>query len=328
MRRLIPIMLFALLAAASCAGPIASPDAEDGISTLDAATGDHAAGTEVIIGAACKSVSDCEDATPCMPEISCVQGECLYGYAMEGTECGGGCYVNGTCDGKGECMHQESVECDEIDGNICTVPSCDPATGDCFEHPIEDGNPPYISSECWDGVVCLEGEQDNSNAVPTELAAECDAMGEDLDPMGCVDKYLCVGGQEKCKPIFNVDGVQCWNDEEGSGECIGRSCQQGECQVDHELDAFCAEEDYPVECEGGCLDCTELACYWVPDPANPDNPTKKVRYCKPEANIGFICDEDPCLIGQACGLGSQAVGPLGKETLGKCAGGQEKSKEQ
>lgn len=312
----------------ACTGPIDEAGSGDTTTAEETAGEDGGVTTEVIIGAACKGLGDCEEPTICMPDVSCVEGECLYGYAAKGTGCGSGCYVNGTCNGKGECMHLEAVECDEIDGNICTVPSCEPADGNCFEHPIEDGEPPYISSECWDGVVCLGGEQDNSNAVPTPLLAECEAMGESLDPMECIDQYLCIGGEQKCKAIFKVDGVQCWTEDDGGGECIGRSCSGGECQVDHGLDAFCAQEDYPDECQEGCLDCTTLACHWIPDPANPENPTHKVRYCKPEAKVGFVCESDPCLIGQGCGMGSQATGPLGKETLGKCAGGQEKSKEQ
>jgi len=290
-------------------------------------TGDGTA--DILIGTPCESVSDCAEKTVCTQSVFCKAGVCEYGYFAAGKACEEGCYVNGVCSADGLCENGELKDCPETDGSICTVPACEPETGECLEEPVEDGSPPYVSSECWDGVICVGGEQDNSEAIPTQLAMECEALNEQLAPFGCVDSHICVGGLEKCKEIFKVDGVQCWTDSGDGGEtCVGRSCIDGECMVNHEFDALCGEDDFPDECDGGCLQCTSLACHWIPDPATPDNPSKKVRYCRPGATIGSPCDAVGCMLNQVCAFGAQTDGPMGKETLGVCAGGEEKTKEQ
>jgi len=241
----------------------------------------------------------------------------------------GGCFIDGSCTWDGRCDDLKAKECPEEDGNICTVPSCTPETGECFEEIIVDGHPPYVSTECWEGALCMAGEQDNSQAEPSALALECAALGEGLSPFACLVEFVCVGGREGCLAVNKVDGVPCWTGPgEGDETCVGHSCLEGECIVDHELDVSCGPEDFPADCGGGCETCTGLSCHWIDDPANPTSPTKMVRYCKPQAKIGYACQENPCLLGQECGLGSSGNGPLGKETLGQCTGGVVKSKEQ
>jgi hypothetical protein len=314
-----------LLVAASCGDPTAPlpdlPAVEDQQTTTDLETE-----PDVVIGSPCKTAADCDPSSDCVVAVQCVEGSCQYTYAQQGKSCSEGCWENGFCDGAGSCENLQPRECPESDGNICTVPSCDPATGECFENPIEDGKPPYLSSDCWEGAVCMGGQQDNTNATPSALALECEALTEELSPFGCIDQYICAGGDEPCKAIHKSDGAPCWLDEDEG--CLGRSCNGGQCVVDHALDAECAAEDLPESCDGPCQACTDVSCHWIPDPANPRSPSKKVRYCRPEAKVGFACSADPCLLGQACAVGSQANGPLGKETLGACGGGLTKSKEQ
>ena len=323
--RLVTLLLLLPIGLASGCG---APDSARDLSAEEApgVVQDVRTEPEVVIGSPCKNVADCDPISPCVPSVQCLDGGCEYTLAISGQPCAEGCFENGVCDGDGACANLFPKECPETDGNICTAPSCDVATGECFENVIADGLPPYISSDCLEGAVCIDGEQDNEDALPSELSLECEAMGDELDPFDCIDMYICVGGEDPCKPIFKVDGTQCWTgDSEG---CAGHSCAGGNCVVDNGYDIECGADDYPAQCTGGCLDCTDLACAWIPDPANPDSPTKQVRYCKPEAKVGFACGVDECLLGQVCSLGSPANGPLGKETLGACTGGLEKSKEQ
>ena len=316
--------VLSILLVGGCGTPEDTQDLSDGDARIR--TEDVRTSPDVVIGSPCKSASDCDPTSPCMPGVECLQDRCTYTYAIAGAPCAKGCFVNGACDGEGSCTNLFPKECPEADGNICTAPSCDPATGECYENVIADGLPPYVSSDCFEGSVCVNGEQDNAEANPSTLALECEAMGDDLDPFGCLAMYVCVGGVDPCKPIYKVDGTQCWT---GGGDgCTGQSCAGGKCVFDNGYDVQCGVEDYPAQCHDTCQTCTELVCSWIPDPANPAAPTKQVRYCKPEAKVGYACSSDSCLLGQVCSLGSQANGPLGKETLGACTGGLEKSKEQ
>ena len=315
-----------VLAVFSCGGPDSSEGGDAGSNPADVKFETVA---EVIIGVPCKTASDCASDSVCIDVTQCDDGLCKYTLAAVGAPCEEGCYAGGSCSAEGVCENLEMKECEEKDGNLCTVPECDGASGECVEVTIEDGGEPYASTACFEGAVCVDGEQDNSAAVPTELALECEGLGDQVDPFGCVAGYVCVGGEESCKELYKEDGAPCWDGEGGEGKtCLGRSCLDGECVVDHDNDAGCGDEDFPDECDAGCLQCTALACHWIPDPANPENPSKKVRYCQPAATIAETCNEDPCANDQVCAVGESTDGPLGKETLGVCAGGESKTKEQ
>ncbi len=251
-------------------------------------------------------------------------------------DCTVGCFV-GVCNAFGECADPQLMECPETDGNTCTLPSCIEApgpgvetlAGSCVEVVIEDGKPPYASSECWDGAVCVAGEIETADASPTELAEECAAMGADLDPMGCVGSYVCVGGDEKCRPVVKPDETQCWTDDAGgtSASCSGSACKEGECVAAAGFDETCGAADFAEACDAGCQACSQLTCHWIDDPKAVGAATKRVRYCKPSATVGEPCGVDPCKTDEACVLGPQADGPLGKEFLGACGAGADKTKE-
>ncbi len=286
-------------------------------------------GPEIQLGPPCKSIADCGEKTECMKAMTCWQGHCQIDYEAEGVACGQGCFSGGQCSGSGECLGTELKECPEQDGNLCTLPKCAPETGECMEETIPDNSPPYAESDCWVGATCVGGVQDNTGATPTELALQCDAENATLDPYGCIDKVVCVGGLEGCRQTSKPDATPCWPDQDGDDEvCAGHSCVEGKCKADETLDVSCGQEDYPKECEGGCLECTGLLCHWIPDPSVPGKATTMVRYCRPVAKPGDLCSADPCLLDQICSLGSAADGPIGKETLGKCSGGVAKTKEQ
>ncbi len=294
----------------------AQPDAED--RTSDGG---------VCLGTSCTSLSNCDAPGPCVSKVACDDGCCAYTFVAEGTPCEDGCFVDGQCNGSGECVDAVLMDCAESDGNLCTQPKCDDKTGACFEEQIPDGSEPYAGSDCWEGAVCKDGAQDNSAATPTAKALECQQMTDDADPFGCVDQYVCVSAAAPCKAVLKGEGVQCWTDAPSNGTtCVGRACNaDGECKVDNTKNEECNEENFAEECDEGCRACTELSCHWIPDPANPTNPKKKVRYCMPKATVGASCqDGDACTLDDACGLGVQADGPMGKETLGACVAGDAK----
>ena len=292
------------------------------------------AGKEVVaevvacIGTPCKNPSDCADPGPCVSKTMCEDGCCSYQFQDEGATCQDGCNIGGTCSATGACEGTQTRVCEESDGNPCTEPWCDPETGNCaaVEEPLSDGVVAY-SSNCWDGIVCQNGQPDDTNAAPTPLNLQCQDENNSLDPFGCVGQVVCVDSMDECVEISNDDGIECWLEGRGGG-CTGRSCVEGECKVDPAFSQECDDDDFPEECDQACQACTSLSCYWIPDPANPDNPSKKVRYCKPEMQVGDECDDgDDCTVGDVCAFGSQADGPLGKETLGVCSGGEQKTKE-
>ncbi|HIA02479.1 MAG TPA: hypothetical protein EYN66_11305 [Myxococcales bacterium] len=275
-------------------------------------------------GNECQFDSDCGEVGDCIPVLWCDNGYCDRKFAPAGSDCGSGCQTGGQCTEDGSCAGTVVIDCAESDGNPCTFPECDPANGECVEVMIADGESPYTANDCFEGVVCYGKESDTSQASSSAMALECAAMSEQLKPFGCVSSYVCVGGAEKCKEVFKTDGVQCWPDDAETG-CQGHACAEGQCVVETAMDEECDDADYPPDCDESCRLCTQLSCHWVDDPANPDNPTKRVRYCQPKALITEPCDTDPCLVEQACGLAGQSEGPLGKETLGGCAGGEAKT---
>ena len=321
------VFLLALyfIAAAGCGGK-ATTEGKDVGSGPDA---QDVSGGEICVGCTpCSSVADCGDPGACVNKVACINGTCEVEFKAAGTACEGGCFVDGKCDGAGQCADTTLKDCPETDGSLCTEPKCETKSGECFEEMLPDGAVPYAGSDCWEGAVCQGGAQDNSNATPTELALECEAMSAEIDPFGCTDSFVCIGGEKGCKEILKTDGINCWDGDKAQGTvCTGQSCLNGECKVDHQFDAECTDTDFPDECDQQCRSCTQLECHWIPDPdpPNPDNPTKKVRYCKAAATIGDSCDDgNACTLDDGCGMGSQTDGPMGKETLGKCVSGDDK----
>ncbi|MFH1529484.1 MAG: thrombospondin type-1 domain-containing protein [Pseudomonadota bacterium] len=278
----------------------------------------------------CGTAADCPGIAGCLEATACVDGCCVLTWAAEGVACDDGCTAGGICSVSGACLGGDALQCDEDDGNPCTTPVCDLGTGSCIEVPIPDGET-VVSSNCWDGIVCTGGDVDDSQATPTALATECQALDDALDPLGCVDEVLCVDSEIACVEILAADGAQCWGDIEGQAAqdvCTGQSCQAGECKVDHGFDAVCGDGDYPNGCAQDCQICTALTCHWIDDPGNPTHPTKRVRYCFPGATLEAACDDgNGCTIGDVCVLDETGEGPLGKETLGFCEPGEGKTKE-
>jgi hypothetical protein len=280
-------------------------------------------------GAVCQGAADCAKKGPCISATSCLDGCCEYDYVPSGTACELPCETGGVCNATGECVDTEPVTCQELDGNPCTAPVCDPQGGGCGpEQPVADGVVP-MDSFCWSGMVCLDGKIDESSAIPTALQEECAAQDAAVNPLGCVEQVACVDSEPACVVLLKDEGTHCWKGLGGQTQtCPGASCDpSGECLPDAAFDVECGAEAWPVECDVPCQECTTLTCYWIDDPANP-GADKKVQYCKPEAIVGDGCsDGNECTVEDTCVLASQADGPKGKETLGECQPGPGTSKE-
>jgi hypothetical protein len=282
------------------------------------------------LGAVCQVAADCAKTGPCLSATSCLDNCCSYKYMPEGTACETPCAINGSCNSTGECTDTESLLCEDEDGNPCTVPTCDSGTGLCgAELPVADGSG-GMESYCWDGLVCKDGALDETAATPTQLYNDCTAQDAGLNPLGCIDQVVCVDSEPECVVMLKDEGTQCWGGGGGQDEtCPGQSCSlEGECLSDETFTVECDNDSWPEECTEICRECTELTCHWIEDPSNP-GAAKRVKYCKPEANVGGGCsDGNGCTIDDICVLGSQADGPKGKETLGECQSGEGKTKEE
>jgi len=320
-----PSVCLAILLATGCSDPstpgTSSGDVSDALPEIDAEDPDTAE-TE------CTQDADCDAGDPCVLQSLCIESVCVQAIADEGEVCEDGCLI-GVCDGQGQCTNLTLRTCEETDGNLCTLPSCDSKTGECTEEILADGEEPYASTDCFVGAACLNGESDTSAAEPSELALQCDALSAGLDPLGCIDQFVCVGGDIGCQAIPRPEGSACWIDaEEPSGDtCQGHACFEGECAIDNALSVVCGEENLPAECDASCAECTELTCKWIPDPISPDLPTR-IAHCSPQATPEEACLGDPCSLEQTCAVGAPTTGPTGKETLGFCTGGVDKTKEQ
>jgi len=149
---------------------------------------------------------------------------------------------------------------------------------------------------CWEGVVCVNGIVDFSDATPKQTKLDCDAAEAILDPFGCIDTKSCNDATGACESIKKPVGTQCWVDGEDEG-CSGYSCNDDmECVEDDQFDYECSDADYAEICADDCKPCTELKCSWA------TLEDKKVHSCDPEPLFGEPCDdENPCTVGDACG---------------------------
>ena len=149
----------------------------------------------------CKEDTDCDGDNSCRSSGTCDEGTCVYVQQPSGTACGSFC-APGVCSEKGNCELQVPFDCPDLDGNLCTLPTCDVELDECVETPLPDGAPPYASTECYENPVCIDGAPDFSQADLTEQGKGCEQMNAGLDPQGCIESYECVGGDVGCEPVF------------------------------------------------------------------------------------------------------------------------------
>ncbi len=261
-------------------------------------------------------------------------GACSVTHEPFSTECqadGDLCTID-HCDGNGNCVTFDGVDCSGPTGPCDGGQTCNPATGSC-----EDNADPGAGDPCEsDGDLCTLEQCDGSgNCVPHDVVlcpgpiGQCDGgQSCDSDTGTCVDNPDPAFG-DPC----DADGNPCTLDRcDGNGDCVNFDdvdcshldsqcsvgvCNQstGTCEVSHlplstdcEADGNLCTLDH---CDGTgiCVTFDGLTC---PGPAGPCdggqscNPMTGVCEDDPDAPFGDPCetDGDLCTLEQCDGMGS------------------------
>lgn len=152
--------------------------------------------------------------------------------------------------GAGECDGTEL--CD--DGDLCTVDSCDPQTGECVHEDLvcEEGTicngvtcvPPCVEdAECDDDAACT------TDACVEGLCVNTPADCDDADPC-TVDSCDAETGECVNEPLVCEDGTVC-----NGGVCVQTCVEDAECDdADDCTQDACVEDlcvNTPVDCDDG-----------------------------------------------------------------------------
>jgi len=295
-------------------------DAEacNGAETCEIATGNCLAGTSLDCDDAdactsdtCDSVGGCEytvlscnDSDPCTVdscdvELGCsnVAVVCTDGDACNGLE---------TCDSEtGLCQNGTEPDCD--DNSVCTVDSCNPATG--CEH---------VAPECDDGVACTLDSCDPIEGFCTH------------DPSDALcDNGIFCDGVETCDVLLGCQAGPT-TDCDDAVDCTVDACNETTDQCDHTPDHVSCDNgifcdgmevcDLALDCQAGpaetcddgvgctvdtCIVATD-ACEHSPDDAACDNGL----YCDGDetcdvllgcqAGVSVDCDDDVACTVDSC----------------------------
>ena len=241
-----------------------------------------------------KSILDgtkCDDGTPCTAQERCDGGDCVAAEltcsCTETADCGAvddknAC--NGTlyCDlGKGRCVTNPAtvVSCDQPEKLGCSVPTCEPASGECKPAPAPDlqiceadGTPCTGVDRCQGGT-CVAGPllcgcAADADCAKLDVAGPCDGTlfcdkGKGVCVLNTATKIQCDGG-EACKPntcdpktgtcalLDALDGTGC--DTDGF-VCTADACASGACKAGPNKclcneDAECAAFEDGDACDG------------------------------------------------------------------------------
>lgn len=157
--------------------------------------------------------NDCFD-----PIGTCTETGCVYDAKPMGTACtmDDPCVLAAQCDGAGECVVMDMLECNDAPGPCFASPGeCQP-DGTCGYDMMQAG------SDCDDGDDCTEGEA-------------CDAMGQCVGGELCPDDdpcndFACMAGT--CVPSAVDDGTSCGGNEADrccNGTCVDISSDEANC---------------------------------------------------------------------------------------------------
>ena len=271
----------------------------------------------------CSASDQCHVAGTCDPGT----GQCSNPSAANGTGCndGNACTQTDTCQ-NGMCSGGNPVVC-SAGGQCESAGTCDPASGQCSQSPVQDG------TACSDGNACTTGDSCQSGSCTSgapvvctasdqcHVAGTCDpASGQCSNPnaadgTGCNDNDACTRS-DTCKvgscvggnPVVCTASDQCHvagTCDSTSGQCSnpdvanGTGCNDGNA---------CTQSD---ACQGGsCVGGSPVSCTasdqchaaGVCDPSSGScsNPT---------ATNGTSCsDGDACTVGDTCQAGSCSSG--------------------
>ncbi|MFO0748410.1 MAG: hypothetical protein U1F43_22510 [Myxococcota bacterium] len=172
------------------------------------------------------------------------------------------------------CVQGEAVTCPTTSptGNVCVVPTCVAATGECKDAPRAGAPSCDDGQACTSGDHCVDGVCEGSARLcDDELACSSDSCSEAAG--GCT---------------ADVTGCECQDD----GDCDDHNLCDG---VEHCVDGHCAESS-PVVCVAPTEPCMERVC----QPASGS--------CKLQARaVSVACDDDDaCTLGDHCGAGGAA----------------------
>jgi formylglycine-generating enzyme required for sulfatase activity len=272
----------------------------------------------------------------------CVAPSCAYGETCEfdllpvGQLCnlGDPCIWNTACTADGLC---EGVPADCDDGNVCTMDSCDPETGECV-------NEVKVAAECDDENLCTVGDECNEDGIckpgvtkdcsESGMAAndcidlECDQKtGEctvevvrdegdkciDGDPCTWLDKCDaeggCAGSPHECEKIFatpcktgTCNESKPDDGSDGAGSCLPKWLPEGSaCPDEDGSKCTVADKCLPIPDGNGAMEClgTLIDC-------DDDNPCTDA-YCDQDTGecttdfLSIPCDDgNECTAGDFC----------------------------
>ncbi|TAL18156.1 hypothetical protein EPN96_02390 [bacterium] len=231
------------------------------------------------IGDACDrcllGLQNCGDLNPCTSE-SCVStapglAECITSYLETSCDDNNPCTVNDACGG-GLCAGAEGILCD--DGNLLTLDSCTPLTGECVNTPPDCGDLSPCTNDGWSETlgVCV-----NEPLV-------CD----DLNPLtadSCApDTGECVFTPPECGDL-NPCTADSWSPE--AGICLNA----------------------PVVCDDlnplttDSCDSLEGKCVFIPPACGDDNPCTEDSWSAQAGQCVFepaVCDDLNVLTTDSC----------------------------
>jgi hypothetical protein len=179
----------------------------------DPATG--AVSHQGIEGCACTGDADCGQGDDCTT-TACVGGRCKLYKKPTGTPCddSNACTSGDRCDTTGRCT---GTPLPVDDGNLCTVDSCDPATG-ALIHASQPGKPCDDKDACTTGDACTK--QDTCKGLPRDISDGNDCTEDICDP---ITGTVFHKGQNNCQDCQS-DG-----DCDDNNPCTSGSCKAGKC---------------------------------------------------------------------------------------------------
>ena len=258
----------------------------------------------------------CDDGNPCTTDV-CVAGTgCVYPATVGAVPCddGDACTEGDACS-EGKCFGKPQL-C--VDGNPCTVDSCDAALG-CLYTQLDSPGGKVVP--CDDGDACTDGDACVGGSCKPGDAANCDdgnlCTKDGCDSFaGCThlptQNVCCTGQTSVCD-----DGDPCTNDncDPATGGCSKSDntaiCDDGDActQKDTCDKGTCAGKT--ATCDDGSP-CTSDAC--DPKKGCVHSPVADGKPC----DDGDACSKnDACAAGVCKGQGGCACTPAFSETAAK-----------
>ena len=239
-------------------------DCDDGVfCTVDLCSGQGGTCTSTPINGCCESNADCDDGNSCTVDICPPNNLCQHAPTP-------GCCTN-------------DVDCKESPDDLCTINTCDIATGTCAVQDLKPQGCCNVDPDCNDNDPCTtdkcagpggtcQHQDDPTCCTPNDpdIGKPCDIPQSPYDQPPCkAGELVCVNGQFDCvgavKPGLEVcDGLD--NDCNGFADtpanCPGADiCLWGQCVSKADSGEFPCDDGY-IEYQGFCVptDCSNTVC--------------------------------------------------------------------